>query len=104
VSFAPEWLYLTHYGRVGDVPRLATRMLSLLDAMVLIGRRVRGAADRHAVLKHELTQLYAASLAEHGVEPTAQVLDLLSMDIELNAQGIAVWLDRQANADTEGQA
>ena len=104
VSFAPEWLYLTHYGRVGDAPRLATRMLTLLDAMVLIGRRVRGAADRHAVLKHELTQLYAASLAEHGVEPTAQVLDLLSMDIELNAQGIAVWLDRQANADTECQA
>ena len=56
------------------------------------------------MLKHELTQLYATSLAEHGVEPTVPVLGLLSMDIELNAQGIAVWLDRQANADKERQA
>ena len=64
-------MYLTHYGRVGDVPRLATRMLALLDAMVAIGR-ARCAAQPIAtrVLKRELTQLYAASLAEHGVEPT----------------------------------
>jgi glyoxylase-like metal-dependent hydrolase (beta-lactamase superfamily II) len=104
MSFAPACIYLTHYGRVGDVPRLAAQMLSVLDGMVAIGQRLRNAPDRHHALMRALTQLYAARLADHGIEPTAQVLDLLAMDIELNAQGIAVWLDRQANEDKESKA
>ena len=100
LSFDPACIYVTHYGRVGDVPRLAARVLAVLDGMVAIGRRHRFAADRHAVLKRELAALYAASLAGHGVEPTADKLELLAMDIELNAQGMALWLDRdtQENA------
>ena len=94
LSFDPVCIYVTHYSRVVDVPRLAARVLAVLDGMVAIGRRHRVAADRHAVLKRELAALYAASLAEHGVEPTADKLELLAMDIELNAQGMAIWLDR----------
>jgi glyoxylase-like metal-dependent hydrolase (beta-lactamase superfamily II) len=104
LSFAPACMYLTHYGRVDDLPRLATRLLSLLDAMVAIGQSLHHAADRHAALKGALAQLYASSLAEHGLEPTAAVLELLAMDVELNAQGIAVWLDRQARQHKEGTA
>lgn len=95
LSFAPACIYLTHYSRVMDVPRLAALLLSLLNAMVAIGQRQRDAANRHEVLKRELTALYSNSLAEHGVEPSAAVLELLAMDIELNAQGMAVWLDRE---------
>ena len=46
-------------------------------------------------IKRALAALYTQSLAEHGVEPSATVLALLAMDIELNAQGMAVWLDRE---------
>lgn len=95
LSFAPACIYLTHYSRVTDVPRLAALLLSLLDAMVAIGERLREAPDRHDALKRELAALYTQSLAEHGVEPSATVLALLAMDIELNAQGMAVWLDRE---------
>lgn len=96
LAFDPACIYLTHYSRVTGVPRLASLLLALLDAMVAIGERQRNAADRHTVLKRELTALYSHSLAEHGVEPTAAVIELLAMDIELNAQGMAVWLDREA--------
>lgn len=95
LSFDPVCVYVTHYGRVGDVPRLAARVLAVLDGMVAIGRRQRFVTDRHAVLKRELAALYAASLAEHGIEPTADKLELLAMDIELNAQGMGGWLDRE---------
>lgn len=95
LSFDPACVYVTHYGRVGHVPRLAARVLVVLDGMVAIGRRHRDAAGRHAVLTRELAALYAASLAEHGIEPTADKLELLAMDIELNAQGMGGWLDRE---------
>jgi glyoxylase-like metal-dependent hydrolase (beta-lactamase superfamily II) len=95
LSFEPACMYLTHYSRIGDVSRLAARVLVMLDAMVDIGLRHRNAPDRHDALERELAALYAASLAEHGVAPTQSTLDLLAMDIELNAQGMALWLDRE---------
>jgi glyoxylase-like metal-dependent hydrolase (beta-lactamase superfamily II) len=96
MSFEPAWLYLTHYGRVGDVARLGAMFLDQLDAMVALGRRVRAAADRHAVLRSELLQLYLDRLARHGCRlPRQQVEKLLEMDVELNAQGLGIWLDRE---------
>ena len=95
LSFDPACIYVTHYGRIGDVRRLAGRVLVLLDAMVALGQRCSGSADRHAVLKRELAALYAASLADHGVAPTPATLALLAMDVELNAQGMGLWLDRE---------
>ena len=102
LSFAPACMYVTHYSRLTDVPRLADRVLSMLDAMVGLAQRLRDAPDRHATLKRELTALYAASLVEHGVERVPEKVPLLAMDIELNAQGIGVWLDRQAKEQKEG--
>jgi glyoxylase-like metal-dependent hydrolase (beta-lactamase superfamily II) len=96
LSFEPACMYLTHYARVDDVPRLAAHFLALLDATVAIGQRCAGAPDRHRRLCDELKALYAHSLAEHGIEPTPAVLDLVAVDVELNAQGVGVWLDREA--------
>jgi glyoxylase-like metal-dependent hydrolase (beta-lactamase superfamily II) len=96
LALDPACIYLTHYGRVGDVPRLGRLLLSLLDQMVTIGRRCAKEPQRHERLKQELTTLYAASLAEHGWQITPALLELLALDVELNAQGMAVWLDREA--------
>jgi glyoxylase-like metal-dependent hydrolase (beta-lactamase superfamily II) len=98
LSFDPACIYLTHYGPVGgsgDVPRLGRLLLSLLGAMVAMGRHHAAAPERHARLKQDLAALYAASLHDHGVQVTPALLDLLSLDIELNAQGMAAWLDRE---------
>jgi glyoxylase-like metal-dependent hydrolase (beta-lactamase superfamily II) len=96
LSFDPACIYLTHYGRIGDVPRMAQRLLAMLDAMVAIGRRCRGADDREATLQRELAALYAVSLAAHGIEAVQAAVALLHMDIQLNAQGIAGWLERES--------
>ncbi|MCR5869020.1 MBL fold metallo-hydrolase [Aquincola sp. J276] len=92
----PRCMYLTHYGRVADVPALAAEFLLQLDAMVALGESVRGAPDRHEALKHGLRQLYVQRLRANGRRGDAAELDLLSLDVELNAQGMGVWLDRPA--------
>lgn len=90
----PHWLYLTHYGRVGQVPALADEFLLQLDAMVALGRSLRDAPDRHEALKQGLRALYVDRLRANGHPGDEDQLALLALDVELNAQGMGVWLDR----------
>ena len=95
LALQPDAMYLTHYGRVEDVERLAADLHVQIDAMVDLARAAHGKPERHAVLMESLTDLYAARAAAHGWRHGRDALrQLLGMDIELNAQGLEVWLDR----------
>jgi hypothetical protein len=50
---------------------------------------------RHQALKQALTDLARTELTRHGVPDPDAGLSSLAIDLELNAQGLAVWLDRQ---------
>lgn len=100
---APRNMYLTHYGCVGgngDVPRLGRLLLGLLAEMVALGESQRGTRDahaRHEALKRGQLEIFTRSLRAHGVGfSEARIAELLAIDLELNAQGMAVWLDRPA--------
>ncbi|GLQ52042.1 MBL fold metallo-hydrolase [Dyella flava] len=96
LTLKPEAMYLTHYGPVEQVEHLAGKLHEMIDAMVTIAQRVENPPDRHTRLTGALTNLYAARLAEHGWQGDREsLLHLLGMDIELNAQGLGVWLDRE---------
>ena len=91
----PQCMYLTHYGCVTEVSRLGQMQLQMLDAVVHLGQAERHAVDRHRRLKDGLLSLYLSSLQRHGCTMGAdQVAQLLAVDLELSAQGMAVWLDR----------
>lgn len=92
----PRWVYLTHYGRAGDVRRLADGLRSQVAAVVALGRSLAAAADRDARLRAGLAELCHGALQAHGVRDLAAALHTVAPDIGLNAQGIAGWLDRQA--------
>jgi glyoxylase-like metal-dependent hydrolase (beta-lactamase superfamily II) len=95
LAMQPQHMYLTHYSRVSDVPRLGALLLELLSQMVAMALPLRDAADRHTALKRGQSAIFTRSLAAHGCTlNAAQVEALLAMDLELNAQGMAVWLDR----------
>lgn len=95
----PAWVYLTHYGRIGDVQRLGAQGLALLREMVALGLRLRAAPQRHAALCAALEALYLEGVRAHGCAfAPDEVRALLAIDIELNAQGMAVWLDRERRA------
>ncbi len=91
----PACVYLTHFGRVDDVQRLGALLLGLLAELVALGRREAAHPRRHEALKAGQLEIFCASLAEHGCTlPRARVAELLAIDLELNAQGMAIWLDR----------
>jgi glyoxylase-like metal-dependent hydrolase (beta-lactamase superfamily II) len=95
VALKPDAMYLTHYGRVEQVEKLAADLHVQIDAMVGLARAAHGKPDRHAVLVESLTDFYTARAKEHGWQRDRDALrELLGMDIELNAQGLEVWLDR----------
>ena len=105
LAFGPQCMYLTHYGRVTDVQRLGALLSDLLAQMVRLGRDVQHAPDRHQRLKDGQLDIFAASLAAHGCSFTRQqIAALLAMDLELNAQGIAVWLDRGRRSQKDTSA
>ena len=95
LSHRPACIYLTHFGRVGDIPRLGTLLLSLLDEMVAMARTLEPNPGRHQALKRGQLDIFTRSLRQHGFEGSAgRLAELLAMDLELNAQGMALWLDR----------
>jgi glyoxylase-like metal-dependent hydrolase (beta-lactamase superfamily II) len=96
LSFKPDAIYLTHYGRVGNVERLGADLHRRLDEMVAMALEVAGMTGeaRHAELKKALTSHLLGELKAHGCPlPAADVLEIWATDLDLNAQGLAVWLD-----------
>ena len=95
LTLRPAAMYLTHYGRVEQVGKLAGDLHVQIDAMVALAHAANGQPDRHAVLVASLAALYASRAQAHGwTGGRAALCQLLDMDIELNAQGLEVWLDR----------
>ncbi|HEX7915602.1 MBL fold metallo-hydrolase [Rudaea sp.] len=92
----PQQMFLTHYSRVSDVSRLARDLYVQIDAMVAIAQKHAADADRHARIADDLAALFTARAQAHGCTfDPVQVGELLAMDIELNTQGLEVWLDKQ---------
>lgn len=98
VALQPAAMYLTHYNRVEGVARLARDLHAQIDAMVGMAQAAAhehtDPAQRHEAMKAELTELYGARAWAHGWQGDRDaLLELIGMDIELNAQGLGVWLD-----------
>lgn len=94
----PAAAYLTHYGRVGDVQRLGGELLEQIDAMVAMARAAKAAGGDglHARLSAALADYYAGRARAHGSPLSeVQVRAALAIDVELNAQGLEVWLARE---------
>ncbi len=99
VALKPAAMYLTHFGRVEDVDQLAADLHEQIDAMVTLALDARSSTDRHQTLVKALTGLYAGRARTHGWSGGRDALQrLLQMDIELNAQGLEIWLDHQDKA------
>jgi hydroxyacylglutathione hydrolase len=94
-ALAPAAVYVTHFGQVRDVERLAADMHRLIDAHVAVAHARRdGGGERHERLKRAIAGIVLAE-AERQRWPLdrVRVLELFALDIELNAQGLAIWLD-----------
>ena len=98
VDLSPKVLYLTHFGRITGIERAARQMHDLIDRFVAMAQALGSAgAERHARLIQGQREILWPRLRAHGCHLGADQLGpLLDMDLELNAQGLGVWLDRDS--------
>ena len=97
LALQPPAICLTHYGPVAPPARLAQDLHAQLDAMVELAHAAapQPSDERHRSLRAGLLELYARRAAQHGWRGGRERLaELLAVDIELNAQGLGVWLDQ----------
>lgn len=99
LSLNPQRMYLTHYGCVEDVPRLAAELRDRIDAFVRLAHAAAAEKDRHAALAAGLSRLLLRALTAHGCRlPEERMTELLAVDVDLNAQGLEIFSDKRANA------
>jgi len=95
VGKAPAAMLLTHYSRVTEIERLAGDLRRRTRELVALGRAEDGKPDRAARLRAAVGELLLGWVRDHETPlPAERVRDLLAVDVELNAQGLEAWLDR----------
>ncbi|MEP7242982.1 MAG: MBL fold metallo-hydrolase [Gammaproteobacteria bacterium] len=99
LAYKPESMYLMHYSRVTDVTRLGESLKTQVRQLAAIAQRNATASDMKAAILNEMKQLWFSLLRKHGCKASPSYLDeLLETDLDLNAQGLVVWVERQKRA------
>jgi hypothetical protein len=96
MAYRPRRIVQTHFGPVADLERLAGDLHAAIDELVAIARRHADAADRAQRIRADMFEYFSARLDAHGYPgDLARRHALLDDDVDLNAQGLEVWLARQ---------
>ncbi len=99
-SKQPKAMLLTHYSRVTELERLFPLLRQSLQAMVDIALSEEPNAEgRLARIQKKIAQNLVASAQAHGVSFSEdKIRELLALDIDLNGQGLEIWLQRRTKA------
>lgn len=93
-----EAMYLTHFSRITEIERIGEDLRRLVADHVRIAEQARGTgAEREKAIETGLRNLLLdEARRQHWTIGTDALLDLMAMDVAINAQGLAVWLDTRA--------
>jgi glyoxylase-like metal-dependent hydrolase (beta-lactamase superfamily II) len=95
MSYAPKRILQTHFGPVTDLDRLARDLHASIVELVRIARSHAHAADRRACIEADMFRYLSVRLDDHGYTGSlAERHRLLDEDVQLNAAGLEVWLNR----------
>ncbi len=95
MAYSPIAMYLTHYGEVRDLGRLAAELKHRVAEFVRMTQLLAGAPDRAQAMRTEMFRMMSTWLDGHGYAGgVTERHRLLDDDVELNVQGLEVWLDR----------
>ena len=95
LSYRPESMYLMHFSRVTDVPRLGELLKIQVRELARIARAHANDADPAASVRAAMRELWLDLAHRHGSPLTdAEIEAVLENDLTLNTQGLMVWLDR----------
>lgn len=97
IALSPERIYLTHYGEIGSPKKMAQKLSGYIDEFTAIAKASRAAPGEERVqdIHSSLTDWLLAKLRNHGCRHSPETIEqLMSMDLQLDAQGLDVWLTR----------
>ena len=93
---SPENMYMTHFGRVRDVSQMAASLKAAIDHFVDIAERHANDENRTELIEVGLMDWLLGGAREHGVTlPEQQVREILQLDVDINTQGLEIWLDHR---------
>lgn len=99
LAFRPEAVYLTHFSRLAPPAELGREVLRLLDRYVDIALAASDKEEKTTHIRDGLTSLLLEEAKAHGCRlPEDDILEIWHLDLELNAQGLAFWLETQDTA------
>jgi glyoxylase-like metal-dependent hydrolase (beta-lactamase superfamily II) len=95
MEFSPPVMYLTHYGQLYDVAQRGLDLRRRLIAVVeLAVAESRSGDARHGRIKKAMMKYLLSEIRDHGCSlPEKTLLDIWETDLELNSQGLVLWLD-----------
>lgn len=104
MALSPEVIYLTHYGEVRRPAQLAEQLRRSIDQFTRIALSVDTppGSGRVARIRDALLGWVVEMLGRHGSGQTpGEIGELMAMDMELDAQGLEVWLQKREEANQE---
>ena len=98
MALVPQACCLTHYGKIEHPEKRVDMLRSSIQAHVDIAleEENRDPEGREARLKQAVDRLLVDAGCAHSELPPDQVRHIFEADIDLNAQGLNVWLIRRA--------
>jgi len=95
LAYRPESIYLMHFSRITDVPRLGRLLKEQIVELARIARAHAGDPDPAAGIRADMLALWLALARRHGCrQPDAELEQALAGDLHLNTQGLIAWLAR----------
>jgi glyoxylase-like metal-dependent hydrolase (beta-lactamase superfamily II) len=99
LGYRPASIYLMHYSRVTGVPRLGDMLKFQIGEFVRMTRAHAGSVDPHGAIRTSMLELWLGLLRHQGSALAAdEVARMLEIDLELNTQGLLIWLQRDQKA------
>jgi glyoxylase-like metal-dependent hydrolase (beta-lactamase superfamily II) len=99
LRFNPTAVYLTHYGRVDHPQALEDDLRRSIreQANLALAEEGKDPEGREERLKEGVAAHLIERVRAHGCDmDEARIREILAVDMELNAQGLGVWLVRRA--------
>jgi glyoxylase-like metal-dependent hydrolase (beta-lactamase superfamily II) len=95
LGYRPESIYLMHFSRVTDIPRLAASLKEQIRELAVIARAHTADPDPASGIRADMLALWRALARRHGCRLSDSDLErAFEGDLALNTQGLIAWLTR----------
>ncbi|MFK7958079.1 MAG: MBL fold metallo-hydrolase [Lysobacterales bacterium] len=104
----PDCVYPTHFGPIGDVAQRSAQLITHLEfAEALLHEAIASDAadaDLESFIRNRSDVYFQQVLDQAGVEDNKPYWDLMAMDLDLNAQGLAFVANKRRRKAREAAA